>query len=444
MIFNLVQIPPAFEGRATGKYGIPAPSSEGVESSPQPTQSVASVLERFVAWLESFGPSSRDHQSFYAGPIGGGAKALYYRHRLPGTLAVSPMVLAEALFPAARRLFHVPMRFPIADAHYAMGFAFLSEAGNSEAHCARAVRFLEALEASRCPGYEEYCWGYPFDWVTRNGTIPRGTPLITTTPYVYEAFLEVYRLDGRERRRVVLDSIVRHALKDIKDFPVSERASTCSYTPFDTGGVVNAAAYRAAMLVSASLELDREEAAGPAERNLRFVLESQQPDGSWFYAMDGARNFVDHFHTCFVLKALAKIERMTGDPACREAIDRGLEYYRRNLLDDEGLPKPFAKAPRLTVYRRELYDYAECVNLCLLTRKSHPEMNLVLNRVLEDLLARWIKPDGSFRSRELLFGWDNVPMHRWAQSQMFRSLALFVRGVGSQESGVRSQEPGGR
>jgi hypothetical protein len=67
------------------------------------------------------------------------------------------------------------------------------------------------------------------------------------------------------------------------------------------------------------------------------------------------------------------------------------------------------------------------VNLCLLTRKSHPEMNLVLNRVLEDLLARWIKPDGSFRSRELLFGWDNVPMHRWAQSQMFRSLALFVR-----------------
>ena len=41
-------------------------------------------------------------------------------------------------------------------------------------------------------------------------------------------------------------------------------------------------------------------------------------------------------------------------------------------------------------------------------------------------LARWIKRDGSFRARRLLLGWDNVPMHRWAQSQMFRSLALLL------------------
>ena len=38
----------------------------------------------------------------------------------------------------------------------------------------------------------------------------------------------------------------------------------------------------------------------------------------------------------------------------------------------------------------------------------------------------WIKPDGSFRARRLHFGWDNVPMHRWGQSQMFRSLAFYL------------------
>ena len=41
-------------------------------------------------------------------------------------------------------------------------------------------------------------------------------------------------------------------------------------------------------------------------------------------------------------------------------------------------------------------------------------------------LRDWQKPDGSFRARELLIGWDNVPMHRWAQSQMFRSLCFFL------------------
>ncbi len=34
--------------------------------------------------------------------------------------------------------------------------------------------------------------------------------------------------------------------------------------------------------------------------------------------------------------------------------------------------------------------------------------------------------DGSFRARQLLVGWDNVPMHRWAQSQMFRSLCFLL------------------
>ena len=51
---------------------------------------------------------------------------------------------------------------------------------------------------------------------------------------------------------------------------------------------------------------------------------------------------------------------------------RGVEYYLTNLFDEDGLPKPFSKAPRLTVYKRELYDCAECINLCLLLRDRFP------------------------------------------------------------------------
>jgi hypothetical protein len=80
----------------------------------------------------------------------------------------------------------------------------------------------------------------------------------------------------------------------------------------------------------------------------------------------------------------------------------------------------------MTVYRRELYDYAECINLCVLLRERIGELDTVLGKVIEDLLARWVKSDGSFRSRELWLTWDNVPMHRWAQSQMFRSLSLLA------------------
>src|SRR5579859_8151493 len=117
----------------------------------------AAVL-RFVGWLDHYGETSYDHQSYFASDLGRSAKALYYRHRLFGTLAVSPMILSEAFLPSARSLFWKPQRFPIADAHYAMGFAFLSRVLGEEKYYRRAVHFLEVLEESRCPGYERSCW----------------------------------------------------------------------------------------------------------------------------------------------------------------------------------------------------------------------------------------------------------------------------------------------
>ena len=449
---------------------------------------VSEVLTDFTQWLDAYGETSWDHQSFFAGPVGGRAKSLYYRSRLIGTAAVAPMIFFEAFLPSARRLFHHPLRFPIADSHYAMGFACLYEAiPHCGTHLEKAVHFLNELTTSRCRDFKEYCWGYPFDWVWRGGVIKQQTPLITTIPYAYEAFLQVYEIFEKEKSerstpknsrgrllnpeklsgqaaqrpvtpkwneggstlnetdeyRQILESIARHAVNDIKDFRSSETASTCSYTPFDEGGVINAAAYRAFLLTSASQVLSRDDYWPIAERNLNFVLENQNPDGSWPYAMDGVREFVDHFHTCFVMKALAKIRALTGHKGCDEALTRGVEYYLKNLFDKDGLPKPFSKAPRLTVYKGELYDCAECINLCLLLRGRFPQLQTTLETVVTGILNDWIKPDGSFRSRRLHFGWDNVPMHRWGQAQMFRSLAYYLRefrGPRTDDGGRKSED----
>jgi hypothetical protein len=414
-----------------------------VSGQSQLVSTVSRVLSSFVQWLGNYGETSWDFQSFFAGPVGGRAKALYYRHRLMGTAAVAPMIFCEAFLPSARRLFHHPMRFPIADAHYAMGFAFLYQAAGDLSQLENSIHFLTELQESRCPEFKEYCWGYPFDWVWHGGTIKRQTPLITTTPYVYEAFLQVFELQPRDEWKRILESIARHAATDIKDLRTSETASSCSYTPFLEGKVVNAAAYRAFLLASGSKLFSNEDYWRIAERNLNFVLENQNPDGSWFYAVDGVRDFVDHFHTCFVMKALAKIHALTGHPGIVEALGKGVSYYSNNLFDSDGLPKPFSRAPRLTVYKRELYDCAECINLCLLLRDRFPQLEATLEKVVAHICKAWAKPDGSFRSRKLHLGWDNVPMHRWGQSQMFRSLAFYLREVSKpryQKSEASDQE----
>jgi len=396
-------------------------------------ETVSNAVLDFINWLDRYGETSQDHQDFYAGNFSRRAKELYYRRPIIGKLAVLPMVFCEAFVPRARALFHTRMRLPIADAHYAMGFALLFMVTKNEQYYEKAVHFLEVLKQTRCLGYTHYAWGYPFDWQTRGGIVKAGTPLITTTPYCYEAFDYVYQIDGRQEWLDIMYSISEHVLNDYGDQPFGNEATSCTYTPLGEEGVVNASAYRSFLLTKAWKEFNKEIYWETAERNLNFVLQTQKKDGSWPYAVDGVRDFIDHFHTCFVLKALAKIDNIIDHQRTKEAIRRGVQFYLSNLFDAKNLPIPFARAPRLLIYKRELYDYAECLNLATLLGQYFPGLGEIRKCVLEDLLRRWRKPDGSFRSRRLLLGWDNVPMHRWGQAMIFRSLCLILYSEGSKK-----------
>jgi hypothetical protein len=263
------------------------------------TDQVQSAILRFTSWLDLYGETSYDHQSFFASDLGRRAKALYYTNPLLGTLAVSPMIFCEAFLPSTRRFFWKKQRFPIADAHYAMGFAFLSRVTGQEEYYHRALHFLAVLKETRSPCYEHYCWGYPFNWETRRGTMWAGTPLITTVPYAYEAFREVHEIDKQKEWRDIMRSIAEHALCDYHDYEISPTSSSCSYNPEpgEPGGVINASAYRAFLLTQAGDDFDDPRYKAVAIRNLNFVLQSQNANGSWYYSIDGDRDFVDHFHT---------------------------------------------------------------------------------------------------------------------------------------------------
>ena len=388
---------------------------------------VKASLDRCIDWLADYGELSWDVDDYFNNAYGRWAKRQYYQHRLFGTLCVAPLVFQEAFVPWTRRFFWPAQRFPLADAHYAMGFAYLHQATGEKTYYDRARHFLDVLWETRCPKTERFGWGYPFGWETVWGNFSANVPLITTTPYGYEAFDAVHALDGDPRRLEIMRAVAEHGLRDYNETEHAPGVFASSYSPVDRRRVVNANAYRAFLLTAASRRFGSEEYWQAAQRPLGFVLHVQESDGSWIYAHDGWDKFIDHYHTCFVLKALTKIERLTGHEGCRTAIARGVDYYFKNLIDERGLPKPFAKPPRLIIYRRELYDLAEAINLSLLLRDRFPQFNTLLHTCLEELIHRWQMKNGAFPTRQLLVGWNRVPMHRWGLSIAFRALALYLR-----------------
>jgi hypothetical protein len=387
-------------------------------------QAARASVERFVRWLEAFGEVSHDPYDFWATPLGARAKERYHRGGLVGKAVAAPFVALDLVVPRSRGLVRKKVRYANADAHYAMGFFALARGGDRGRNVERGQAFLTALEAERSPGFDDPGWGYPFDWPTRYGVFEAGWPLITTIPYCYEAFEDGHAATGEPRYLELMEGTARLAAERFPVTPVGEDgAEAASYTPFDTRQVVNANAYRAYLLTTAGLRFERDDWVEAGRRNMAFVVESQRPDGSWPYSIDGSDDFVDNFHTCFNLKNLLKIWTLTGAEDVREAIVAGYGYYLANLIDEMGLPLPFAKQPRLTLHKRDLYDYAEGINLAQLARELVPEANDVLRSLVLDLTGTWQLSDGHFVTRKLLVGRNAVPYHRWAQSPAFRSLA---------------------
>lgn len=384
------------------------------------------ALLRFVAWLDRAGYSGYDQYDLWATRYGIWSRRQYYRRGLLAVPFVAPLAAADWLVPGVRRWLCPRRRYATADAHYLMGFLSLHRALGRASDLHAAVRLASALQQTSIAGFSGPCWGYPFDWESIDGHCPRHTPLVTVTPYVFDAFLELAQVTGDEAYLAYARSIADFVARDLHDTP-ARRGRASPYTPLDRSQVINASAYRAACLARAAAVWGVPEYRALAQENAHFVVDQQLPDGSWPYAA-GGQAFVDHIHTCFVLKGLYRAYQVLNEEELLQAVCRGYAYYRGNLFYPGGLPRPFARGGTRQFRVAELYDYAEALNLALVLR-PHLDTQPLADRIAAELVDRWQTPAGHFVTRVSAGGVRNcVPYHRWGQAQAFRALALYFEG----------------
>ncbi|HEX4122264.1 MAG TPA: hypothetical protein VH619_16725 [Verrucomicrobiae bacterium] len=385
-------------------------------------------VNSFLNWIEAEKYESHDPYDVWGTKYGLFARRLYYKNRFIGAPLILPLLLAEIVCPHARVFFTRKQRFATADAQLVLAFSNLYSLTSESRYLYHARALAGELLQYSIPGYSGYCWGYPFDWQHNRGLWERNTPFITATPYCYEAFVLLYEVTGEDSFLEVAKSIARFVQHDLQDVPTSSDAAAGSYSPRDDSQVINASAYRAMVLYDAAAKFNVVEYEKTAERNLNFILQTQRDDGAWLYAHNNpAETFIDHFHTCFVLKNLWKLNRRLRSSSVAAAISRGYEYYRRNLFGPGGLPRSFSVKPRMQLARYELYDFAEAINLGALLRKDIPEAFEMGQNVAETVCRRFQLPDGHFVTRVYGVGIKHVfPFLRWPQAQMFHALTRFL------------------
>jgi hypothetical protein len=404
------------------------------------------MIDRFVAWLDAAGYATHDPYDVWGTRYGLWARRLYYRRHPLGVVMTAPVVLMEIVAPQLRGLFVRKDRYPTADAQVALAFLNLHEIHHEDGRApgywlAKAQELAGDLLKQSVPGYSGLCWGYPFDWQNVNGLMKKETPHITATPYCYEVFTRLYDLTGDVCYLQAAQSIATFVYEDLNDTPTGEESAAGSYTPNDHTKVVNASAYRAFVLFDAARRFGKAAYQAKAERNLRFILQVQQADGSWLYAIDNpAEAFIDHFHTCFVLKNLHKLNRHLQSADVAQTVRRGYAWYRRALFDSADSPRSFAIAPRLQLVRVEMYNVAEAIGLGVLLRKDIPEAFALAKTLAVQVARRYQLPAGHWATRIYRGGFTHtVPFLRWPQSQLFLAMTGLLTAVEAEEDGVRMQ-----
>lgn len=345
-------------------------------------------------------PDAYDPYDPWMTDIGVAVKDRFYRGRLSGKLGAVAIGMVDWLMPERTRLLlHAPMRqFPITAAQWILAQDTVSDPGRALAH-------LRSLASSRRERFG-LSWGLGFPWMSKNGLYDEHTPFVTHAPYCLEALLHLAQVSGDPE--VAAEAMAdfrrtRPFFDALKVMYEDDERLALSYAPIaEPRIVVNANAYAAYSYALFTSVDDDADARDRVERILRWVLAEQGEDGGWHYYADREPgNFIDGFHSCFVIKNLIKTTRRLPELAdlVAPAVTRGVNFLERSFFDaGSGLLKRFVARDIKDPFRWDLYDQAEYLGLLnLLGRSADAE------RFAAHVRSRFQR-DGEWYCRIDLFG----------------------------------------
>jgi rhamnogalacturonyl hydrolase YesR len=284
-----------------------------------------------------------------------------------------------------------------------------------------AYRLIDLLFKRQSRGYSGMCWGYNFDWQSKAFFLPKYTPTVVATSFIASALLDAYEIFKEKQFLKIAQSSCDFVCRDLNR--TFEGENFCfSYSPLDQTTIHNANILGAHLLARTASFTGEDELKKTAFNSIKFVIDHQNPDGSWYYGTKPYHKWIDNFHTGFVLECLFDYINFTSKFELRSNLRKGLRFYQENFFLADGTPKYYHDR----IYPIDIHSCAQSI-ITLVRLGSAGKQN----RELVDRLALWTLTNmqdlqGYFYFQKKRFFTNKIAYIRWSQAWMLKALVTLL------------------
>ena len=287
-----------------------------------------------------------------------------------------------------------------------------------------ARELLTELLQLQIKGYSGVAWGYNFDWQSRNFFAPRGTPTIVPTAFAARAFVEASDVFQDSDYLATARSVCDFIINDLNRTVATGEELCFSYSPNDQTQIFNASLFAAETLAAVGSRIGETRYCELAIRAAAFVIRHQADDSSWTYGTAVTQQWIDNFHTAYVLSSLNRIRNgcHSKDELIINAIRGGYDFWRKSFFLADGWPK---------YYHDQLHpadSHAAATAIVTLTELQDLDDGAL---PLAEKIAAWSianlrDASGYFYYQRRRLVTVRTPFMRWTQAWMLYALARLL------------------
>lgn len=296
----------------------------------------------------------------------------------------------------------------------------------SEEAESQARNLLAMLLSMKTEGTSGAAWGYNFDWQSRNFFAPRGTPTVVPTAFAARAFIEAAREFNDDEYLKTARSVCDFILHDLPRTVDTDTALCFSYAPNTDTRIFNASLLAAEVLAEVGTLTDDAALCAEAERAARYVIQHQQPDGSWTYGTDPTQSWIDNFHTAYILFSLRRIITACSLGAeFGHALEHGYQFWKRTFFLADGWPKYYHD----DLYPVDAHAAASAIVTLLECRDLDETSSTLAHQIATWTINNLRDPRGFFYYQRRRFYTVRKPYMRWTQAWMLYALARLLEDM---------------